>query len=258
MSGCLVKATFGQLSSRNREYCSSHKKSGMVDVHHQMCLVAGCTIQARFGFEGRCRKFCFDHKMPAMMSLDECLRRKCAKDGCEKQCVGRLFLAAVLAELAAKTRRETPSPASCGRSKICDIYLQIQTLPVLCTRPRHTYGGTHQPSPVFVTRTILSFPPRELTKRRFHKAPTQIACALEVNHARGFMVLAGPFLRPVWRNKKARRELTQRYPFRLTQTKNLQPYQIQNKQVDNSSQPGPNQKTTTRVVFQKGFLVGWF
>ena len=32
---------------------------------------------------------------------------------------------------------------------------------------------------------------------------------------------------------------------------------IQNKQVDNSSQPGPKQKTT-RVDFQNRFLVGWF
>ena len=35
-------------------------------------------------------------------------------------------------------------------------------------------------------------------------------------------------------------------------------HQIQNKQVDSSSQPGPKPKTTTRVDFQKGFLVGWF
>ena len=34
--------------------------------------------------------------------------------------------------------------------------------------------------------------------------------------------------------------------------------QIQNKQVDNnSSQPEPKPKTTTRVNFQKGFLVGY-
>ena len=35
-------------------------------------------------------------------------------------------------------------------------------------------------------------------------------------------------------------------------------HQIQNKQVDNSSQPGPKPKTTTSVDFQKGFLVRWF
>ena len=35
-------------------------------------------------------------------------------------------------------------------------------------------------------------------------------------------------------------------------------HQIQNKQVENSSQPGPKPKTTTIVDFQKGFLVGWF
>ena len=33
-------------------------------------------------------------------------------------------------------------------------------------------------------------------------------------------------------------------------------HQIQSKQVDNSSQPGPKPKTTTSVDFQKGFLVG--
>ena len=75
----------------------------MVDVHHQMCVVAGCTTQAKFGFEGRCRKFCSDHKMPGMVSLDESLRHKCAKYGCEKQSTEALFLAAVLGALAAKT-----------------------------------------------------------------------------------------------------------------------------------------------------------
>ena len=47
------------------------------------------------------------------------------------------------------TRRETSWPTSCDRSKICGIYLQIQFLPVLCTRPRDTSGGAHQPCPFF-------------------------------------------------------------------------------------------------------------
>ena len=39
-SGCLVKTTFGQPSSRKREYCANHKKTGMADMPHKMCVVA--------------------------------------------------------------------------------------------------------------------------------------------------------------------------------------------------------------------------
>ena len=105
----------------------------------------------------------------------------------------------------------------------------------------------------FVIRTILSFPGRGLTKRCFYKAPTPFACALDIAMPGVLWSLQDHSPVPSG-SQKARRESTQRYPFKLTQTKNLQPHQMQNKEVDNSSQPGPKQKTT-RVDFQKGFLV---
>ena len=44
-SGCLVKTMFGQPSSRKREYCANHKKPGMADMPHKMCVVAWAAAQ---------------------------------------------------------------------------------------------------------------------------------------------------------------------------------------------------------------------
>ncbi|CAM9556217.1 unnamed protein product [Ectocarpus sp. 6 AP-2014] len=79
---CCKSPVFGVDGSKKREFCSQHKKKGMVDVANKRCRHSTCLKRAKFGFEGsRKREFCFQHKKPGMVSL---CNKKCEHKGCFK------------------------------------------------------------------------------------------------------------------------------------------------------------------------------
>jgi hypothetical protein len=59
--GCDSLAGFGH-SGQNAEYCSKHKKTGMVDVKHKMCILCNLT-QARIKYSWYCLR-CFIYTFP--------------------------------------------------------------------------------------------------------------------------------------------------------------------------------------------------
>lgn len=51
------------------QFCSMHKKPGMVDVHNKRCEAHGCQKHPTYGLANGRAKFCTKHKAPEMVSM---------------------------------------------------------------------------------------------------------------------------------------------------------------------------------------------
>ncbi|CAM9492884.1 unnamed protein product [Ectocarpus sp. 8 AP-2014] len=81
-SGCNKRPSFGVEGSTRTEFCSPHKKAGMVNVGPNKCAHHGCNKRPSFGVDGSTkREFCFTHKKASMVNISG----KCAHDGCNTQ-----------------------------------------------------------------------------------------------------------------------------------------------------------------------------
>ena len=80
--GCNKAPSFGEEGSTKREFCSGHKRDGMVDLLHKRCGHQGCTKTPSFGVVGtNKREFCSGHKRDGMVDLKNkgCLHHGCTK-----------------------------------------------------------------------------------------------------------------------------------------------------------------------------------
>ena len=50
------------------QFCSSHKKPGMVDVHNKRCEAENCQKHPTYGLVNGRARFCTKHKGPNMVS----------------------------------------------------------------------------------------------------------------------------------------------------------------------------------------------
>jgi hypothetical protein len=64
-------------------YCSSHKQSGMVDVHHKKCNFSGCRKIPTCNFKCQTKAlYCFEHKIDKMINV---IDKKCIFEDCTTQ-----------------------------------------------------------------------------------------------------------------------------------------------------------------------------
>lgn len=77
--GCKKQPTFG-LPGEPAQYCSAHKRDGMIDEKHPRCIHAGCEKQCAYGFPGQRPQYCASHKLDDM---EEVKAKKCAEKGCK-------------------------------------------------------------------------------------------------------------------------------------------------------------------------------
>ena len=78
----MSQPSFGLKGSYETNYCEKHKPSGdyvHIRNHSTRCVRSGCTISATFGFEGKKRIWCFEHKMDGSVNLSK-HRRVIQKD----------------------------------------------------------------------------------------------------------------------------------------------------------------------------------
>ena len=81
--GCTKRPTFGVSGSNEREFCSAHKKDGMVNVSSKRCGQSGCARHPHFGIAGsNKRKFCSAHKKDGMVDVGS---KRCGHPGCSKR-----------------------------------------------------------------------------------------------------------------------------------------------------------------------------
>ena len=126
-SGCLVKATFGQPSSRKREYCANNKKTGMADVHRKMCVVAGCLTGQGHGPAS---------KNPGMVNVKGTRKR----NGCLVQ--------ATFGKSSSRKREYSANHQKPGMADVPHKMCVVAWAAAKDSRPRHTPCGAHQPCPV--------------------------------------------------------------------------------------------------------------
>ena len=64
-------------------YCSSHKQSEMVNVHHKKCNFSGCRKIPTCNFKGETKGlYCFEHKIDKMINIKD---KKCIFEDCTTQ-----------------------------------------------------------------------------------------------------------------------------------------------------------------------------
>jgi len=78
---CMSQPTFGRKGSYETTYCENHKPSDYVHIrnHSSRCIHSGCKISATFGFEGKKRIWCFEHKKDGCVNLTR-YRKELHKD----------------------------------------------------------------------------------------------------------------------------------------------------------------------------------
>ena len=79
--GCSTRSTFGN-EGEKAQYCGKHKKPGMIDLKNKRCKEDGCCKQPNFGNEGEKAQYCGKHKKSGMIDLKN---KRCKEDGCSKQ-----------------------------------------------------------------------------------------------------------------------------------------------------------------------------
>jgi len=79
---CSSIASFGEVGSRIAKFCCVHKRSTDIDVKSKLCEHTNCVTHAYFGYPDGKRKYCVQHKLDGMISMD---KRKCIVKGCEKR-----------------------------------------------------------------------------------------------------------------------------------------------------------------------------
>ncbi len=81
-AGCTKVPSYGVDGTNKMEFCSQHKRDGMVDLRHKRCGHHGCSKQPSYGVEGTNKKeFCSQHKRDGMVDLKS---KRCGHDGCSK------------------------------------------------------------------------------------------------------------------------------------------------------------------------------
>jgi hypothetical protein len=73
--GCTVKRAIFGFEDKKGEFCSKHKKDGMIDLKHSKincCQKEGCIVKnATFGYPDNKAEFCSKHKKDGMINLDK-------------------------------------------------------------------------------------------------------------------------------------------------------------------------------------------
>lgn len=76
--GCNKVPLYGVDGSNQREFCSEHKKDGMVNVTSRRCGQQGCTKWRYFGGSGSNQpEFCSAHKKDGMVNV---VSKRCNSD----------------------------------------------------------------------------------------------------------------------------------------------------------------------------------
>lgn len=79
--GCNKSPNFNLPSEPNALYCLEHKKEGMIGKNSKKCQHYKCKSEAIYGFIGKRKQFCENHKSETMVNLET--EYKCSK--CEKE-----------------------------------------------------------------------------------------------------------------------------------------------------------------------------
>ena len=81
--GCRKQPTFNTEGKANALYCAAHKKEGMVDVKNKTCINEGCKKRPIFNTEGKANAlYCATHKKEGMVDVKS---KTCIHEGCRKQ-----------------------------------------------------------------------------------------------------------------------------------------------------------------------------
>lgn len=78
----MTRCSFGKKGSTIREYCTTHKPPGYVNIVAKYCIHIGCNKQYRFGKVGCKPEYCVDHKLSGYVDV---VSKTCLHDGCNKQ-----------------------------------------------------------------------------------------------------------------------------------------------------------------------------
>ena len=69
-AGCTKQPRYGVAGTKTAEYCSEHRKDGMVNVASKRCTHAGCTKRPSYGVAGtKTAEFCSEHKKSGMVDV---------------------------------------------------------------------------------------------------------------------------------------------------------------------------------------------
>jgi hypothetical protein len=80
--GCRKRPTFNTEGEANALYCATHKKEGMVDVKNKTCIHEGCRKIPIFNTEGEANAlYCATHKKEGMVNVKS---KTCIHEGCRK------------------------------------------------------------------------------------------------------------------------------------------------------------------------------
>ncbi|CAM9892395.1 unnamed protein product [Ectocarpus sp. 6 AP-2014] len=85
--GCAKQPHYGAISSMRAEFCSEHKKDGMVGIVNRSCSYDACNTIPIFGVVGgtkRAELFCSAHKKDGMVDVKN---KPCSHPGCKAQAV---------------------------------------------------------------------------------------------------------------------------------------------------------------------------
>ena len=81
--GCRKQPTFNTEGEANALYCATHKKEGMVDVKSKTCIHEGCRKIPTFNTEGEANAlYCATHKKEGMVDVKS---KTCIHEGCRKR-----------------------------------------------------------------------------------------------------------------------------------------------------------------------------
>ncbi|CAM9662907.1 unnamed protein product [Scytosiphon promiscuus] len=67
--GCEAQPSYGLPGSGNPQYCSSHKKEGLVSLKNRPCVQPGCNTRPHYGVSRGKAVYCVTHKLPGMVHL---------------------------------------------------------------------------------------------------------------------------------------------------------------------------------------------
>ena len=77
---CNKRPTYNYKDEKKGIYCKEHKKIGMVDIKHKLCIENGCNIRANFNYEGEKKGlYCKKHSLENMIDITN---TKCKEEGC--------------------------------------------------------------------------------------------------------------------------------------------------------------------------------
>ena len=79
--GCKKQPTYNLEGEKQAIYCFTHKKEGMEDVKHKTCIEEGCKTRPTYNLEGETKAlYCAKHKKEGM---EDVKHKKCIEEGCK-------------------------------------------------------------------------------------------------------------------------------------------------------------------------------